>query len=275
MTKEFFAEAKRVKSASFTLIELLSENKKMQYDTCTASASYTAGVLHIFRRKMLHAPQGRFIQSAFTLIELLVVIAIIAILAAMLLPALQQARQRGQSTECSNRLKQIGHAHAMYIDDNKEYMACGWDANGSYADTCSSRHPAWIVRLAPYLGVRTTSWYQLASYKKFNCPVVEKRTVGSSTLTNVLTLNYALRTYLSERNLSGVKINKVVRPARKIYSLDGGVSRYYFNHANSLAQYAMRHREGVNYVTFAGNVSWKKSAHLKNFGTSYFSITTR
>ena len=227
MTKDFFAEAKRVKSASFTLIELL------------------------------------------------VVIAIIAILAAMLLPALQQARQRGQSTECSNRLKQIGHAHAMYIDDNKEYMACGWDANGSYADTCSSRHPAWIVRLAPYLGVRTTSWYQLASYKKFNCPVVEKRTVGSSTLTNVLTLNYALRTYLSERNLSGVKINKVVRPARKIYSLDGGVSRYYFNHANSLAQYAMRHREGVNYVTFAGNVSWKKSAHLKNFGTSYFSITTR
>ena len=36
------------------------------------SASYAGGVLHIFRRKMLHAPKVRFIQSAFTLIELLV-----------------------------------------------------------------------------------------------------------------------------------------------------------------------------------------------------------
>lgn len=58
----------------------------------------------------------------FSLIELLIVIAIIAILAAMLLPALNQARERAKSIGCIGNLKQIGMAYQIYISENNDNM---------------------------------------------------------------------------------------------------------------------------------------------------------
>jgi prepilin-type N-terminal cleavage/methylation domain-containing protein/prepilin-type processing-associated H-X9-DG protein len=70
---------------------------------------------------------------AFTLIELLVVVAILSILAAMLLPALQNARERGRSAVCVSNLRQVYVSFRLYADDNNGFIPWTyfwWDGLG-------------------------------------------------------------------------------------------------------------------------------------------------
>jgi prepilin-type N-terminal cleavage/methylation domain-containing protein/prepilin-type processing-associated H-X9-DG protein len=83
-------------------------------------------------------------RRAFTLVELLCVIAIIGILIALLLPAIQSARESARRTECANNLRQIGIAHLEYENIHRKYA--NRDSQYDYADSC------WPVLLLPHLG---------------------------------------------------------------------------------------------------------------------------
>ena len=87
------------------------------------------------RSLLSHAKVNRF---RFTLIELLVVIAIIAILAAILLPALNKARQQGHKASCLNNLKQNFTGWAAYADSNDDVPIPHYVPAGIYNISYSS-----------------------------------------------------------------------------------------------------------------------------------------
>lgn len=90
-------------------------------------------------------------QAGFTLIELLVVIAIMAILVALLLPAVQQAREAARRTSCKNNLKQLAIALHNYHHSHETYPPGVVNLTGPIRQAPAGYHHSWTVAVLPYL----------------------------------------------------------------------------------------------------------------------------
>jgi prepilin-type N-terminal cleavage/methylation domain-containing protein len=91
-------------------------------------------------------------RSAFTLVELLVVIGIIAVLVAILLPALNRARQQANLIACQSQLRQVGQALGIYVTEHSGYLPYG---DIRYDPTATT---PWLAH-APAPNSAEFSWY--------------------------------------------------------------------------------------------------------------------
>ena len=194
----------------------------------------------------------------FTLIELLIVIAIIAILAAMLLPALNKARETAYKISCANHLGSIGKAMLMYANDYQDYLppyrsASSWGMPGNrewYAGTPETGLLADYLQLNQKgqdigtYGHNAGNAANPVSRGRISCPGLRALPAGKL---RIYGYGYNNNIYNGERKLARFQM-----PSRTVLVSETSDTTILSNYDPYLT--AFRHGKSANAVFTAGNV---------------------